>query len=545
MKLFYTKILLPVSFLLFFIAPVTNAFGSPIYKNFRSHNHSIISKKVKREPVHHHFILSTSLLKKYVDRFNATQPQHVINYVPDKDAYSWLSKNVPLFTCPDSVIQQIYYYRWWTFRKHLVKTPEGFIFTEFITHVSFTGRYNTDSSALGHQIYEGRWLHDQKYIKQYIWYWLLHDRFESHPVFHNYSQWIDNAVYHQFLVTQDSNFVIPLVTDLNQDYKKWEEQRKEKNGMYWQYDVRDAMESSISGGRHEKNIRPTINSYMYGNAVALSKLSGIAHIDSLKREYQRKATRLKYLVEKHLWNKKAHFFEVLEAKTDKLSNVREEIGFIPWYFNLPADSAKYAKAWLQLRESDGFKAPYGIRTAEKRSPKYMEYPCCHSEWDGPVWPFATTQTLIGLANLLNNYHHQPMTKEDYFSLLKQYAVSQHKNGKPYIGEYMDPKTGRWLRGNNPRSRYYNHSDYCNLVISGLVGLRPRPDNIIEVNPLIPKNKWKWFCLDNVEYHHHLLTILWDKTGKKFHKGKGFRVYVNGKLIIHSNTLKRVYGKIPS
>ena len=491
--------------------------------------------------------VTTDLLKKYVKHFNATQPQHVVNYIPDSLAYSWLSKNIPLFSCPDSVIQQIYYYRWWTFRKHLVKTPEGFIFTEFITNVSFSGIYNTDSSALGHHIYEGRWLHNPKYLNQYIWFWLLHDRYESHSELHNYSQWLENAIYHRYLVNKDSTFVVPLITDLDRDYRKWEKQRQEKNGMYWQYDVRDAMESSISGGRHVKNIRPTINSYMYGNAKALSKLAAIARIDSLKKEYHSKAKKLKRLVEKNLWNKKAHFFEVLEAKQgrDTLSNVREEIGYIPWYFDLPADSSKYAQAWLQLRDTSGFKAPYGITTAERRSPKYMEYPCCHSEWDGPVWPFATTQTLIGLANLLNNYHRQPMTKQDYFRLLKQYAVSQHKHGKPYIGEYQSPTTGKWLRGNNPRSRYYNHSDYCNLIITGLVGLRPRSDNTIEVNPLIPQGKWKWFCLDNVKYHHHFLTITWDKTGKKYHRGKGLRVYVDGKLIIHSKTLKKVYGKIPS
>ena len=35
------------------------------------------------------------------------------------------------------------------------------------------------------------------------------------------------------------------------------------------------------------------------------------------------------------------------------------------------------------------------------------------------------------------------------------------------------------------------------MITGLVGLRPRLDDTIEVNPLIPTDKWDWFCLDNV------------------------------------------------
>jgi len=41
------------------------------------------------------------------------------------------------------------------------------------------------------------------------------------------------------------------------------------NGLFWQYDVRDGMEESISGSRTNKNLRPTINSYMFGNAGRL------------------------------------------------------------------------------------------------------------------------------------------------------------------------------------------------------------------------------------------------------------------------------------
>ena len=58
------------------------------------------------------------------------------------------------------------------------------------------------------------------------------------------------------------------------------------------------------------------------------------------------------------------------------------------------------------------------------------------------------------------------------------------------------------------------------MITGLIGLRPRLDDTIEINPLIPADKWDWFCLDNVLYHGHNLTILWDKNGDRYHCGKG-------------------------
>ena len=136
-----------------------------------------------------------------------------------------------------------------------------------------------------------------------------------------------------------------------------------------------------------------------------------------------------------------------------------------------------------------------------------------------------------------------MSSSIFFSEFQKYAMSHVMNGKTYIGEYQDEKTGEWLKGDNPRSRFYNHSGFTDLVISDLVGLKPRGDNVVEVFPLVPDNIWEWFCLDNVLYHGQQLTILWDKDGKKYGKGKGLRIYANGIQIAHAKKLKRLIAKL--
>jgi hypothetical protein len=83
-----------------------------------------------------------------------------------------------------------------------------------------------------------------------------------------------------------------------------------------------------------------------------------------------------------------------------------------------------------------------------------------------------------------------------------------------------------------------------LIISGLMGLRPRADNIVEVNPLVPDDTWSWFCLDNVLYHGWIITIVWDKNGTRYGKGTGLRLYADGKEIAKSRLLGRVTGKLP-
>ena len=100
-----------------------------------------------------------------------------------------------------------------------------------------------------------------------------------------------------------------------------------------------------------------------------------------------------------------------------------------------------------------------------------------------------------------------------------------------------------MKGDNPRSSYYNHSGYADLIINDLIGLRPRADNVLQIQPLIPQGKWDWFCLDKISYHGKLLTIRWDKDGKKYGMGKGFFIYADGKQVYKDEQLKVVKTKI--
>ena len=94
---------------------------------------------------------------------------------------------------------------------------------------------------------------------------------------------------------------------------------------------------------------------------------------------------------------------------------------------------------------------------------------------------------------------------------------------------------------NGRSRYYNHSTFADLLITGVVGLVPRADNTVEVWPLLPEGTWNWFCLDGVKYHGHMLTILWDQDGTRYHRGKGLMVLADGKEIAHADKLEKLTG----
>jgi hypothetical protein len=479
--------------------------------------------------------LDPNMLSGYVAHFNSMENENVTNFISKADSLNWLQKEIPLFECPDREVEEMYYYRWWSFRKHIEHTTNGFVFSEFLT------RQTPVSSALGHQIAEGRWLRDQNYLDDYISSWFRDET--SRQQLHKYSQWLDDALWRRYLVTLDKRFLISLLPDLTNDYQQWENERLTSRGLFWQYDVRDAMEESISGSRINKYLRPTINSYMFANARAIAKIAQLAGNEALDESFNAKAAELKKRVEENLWNNEAKFFEVRHDDGD-FSNVREEIGFIPWMFDLPDDKDIYNAAWLQLPDPQGFSAPFGITTAERRSPFFRTHGYGHCEWDGAVWPFATSQTLDAFANFLHHYKQRVTSKNDYFDAFLTYVHSQHADGKPYIGEYLDENTGQWINGKGGRSRYYNHSTFADLIITGIVGLIPREDNTVEVSPLIPDNIWHYFCLDGVNYHSHWLTIIWDKDGSHYHRGKGLIVLADGKEIARARKLEELTGKLP-
>lgn len=476
----------------------------------------------------------------YIDYFNSMEDENVVQAIPNSQSSEWIEENVPLFDCPARNFQEIYYYRWWTLRKHIIATPTGYAMTEFIVPRSHADRYNMIACATSHHLYESRWLRDRQYAEQYLNVWFHGNNGGEMEKLHKFSSWLPDAVWNKWLVDGRSEFVDKMYDDLKADYNYWEQNNRLENGLYWQGDVQDGMEESISGGRRQRFARPTINSYMYGNAVALANMAQMRGNQADQALYRAKADTIRELILTKLWNSDDSFFETLRA--DTLACVREAIGYIPWYFGLVPDKAEYAVAWQQTTLDDGFDAPFGLTTAERRHPQYRTHGTGTCEWDGAVWPFATSQTLTAMIRHLNTQTNHTIGDTLFVHYLTRYVESQYRRSRPYIGEYMDPDTGAWLMGDRERSRYYNHSTFNDLIITGLCGLQPRADQTIEVNPMVPHD-WNWFCIDALPYHGRLLTIVWDRDGSRYHQGSGLQILIDGKSVAQRNDIGRLTAQL--
>jgi hypothetical protein len=485
----------------------------------------------------------------------------------DNRDWSWYRANIPFFDCPDREINTTYYYRWELLTKHLTygSIASGYSFTEFIDRPFWSGAYGAISCPAGHQLYEARWLWDERYSRDYARYWFQTPGAQPR----RYSTWLADAVWAMQLVQGNDGFARALLPDLIANFRGWKTDHfVPETGMFWQIGHDDGMEYNINSRqtsdivRGGPGYRPSFNAYMWADMRAIANIAEASYDTVTAAEFRAKADALKMKMQSSLWDPARQFFinrfknderdaegNVVKAgsltyETGKFAgnpHGREEIGFVPWQFNMLDPG--YEAAWQFLMKPDYFAAPFGPTTVERNDPLFVLQPkCCW--WSGMSWPYATTQTLKAMANLLQNYRQNFVTRGDYFNLLRTYALTQRKDGRPYIAEAANPDTGSFAGHDSPNhSEHYFHSGFNDLIITGLIGLKPRADDLLEIDPLAPAD-WPWFILDDVPYHGHLLTVIWDRTGDHFHRGAGLQIICDGRKIGSTPILDKLTARLP-
>src|SRR5215212_4849487 len=138
----------------------------------------------------------------------------------DNRDFDWYKANIPFFECPDADIVATYYYRWELVTKHLTygSPTSGYSFTEFIDRPFWSGAYGAISCPAGHQIYEVRWLADERFAHDYARYWLRTEGAQPR----RYSTWLADAVWATHLAQDDPAFAKDLLRDLVANYEGWE-----------------------------------------------------------------------------------------------------------------------------------------------------------------------------------------------------------------------------------------------------------------------------------------------------------------------------------
>ena len=490
----------------------------------------------------------------------------------DNQDWDWFVANIPFFDCPDQEIVTTYYYRWELITKHLTygNPDTGYLFTEFIDRPFWSGAYGAISCPAGHQLYEARWLRDPRIARDYARYWL--ETPGAQP--RNYSTWLADSLLAVDAVHPDPQLVQRLLPNLIKNFDGWKKRHYDESvGLFWQTGHDDGMEFNIASRqtqdilRGAPSYRPSFNAYMWADAKAIAEMSRRVGKLEIAKEYDSFADGLKETMLKKLWDPKRKFFFPMFKNNEERDGYtipagslvyqegrfagdnhgRELIGYVPWQFGMLEPSDAYDEAWAKLMDRDGFYADYGPSTVERNDPMFLlQKGCCW--WSGQSWPYATTQTLKALANLLQARKTEWISAEDYAELLHIYAKSHRKEGRPYLAEALHPDTGSFEGhdGYN-HSEHYFHSGFCDLVITGLVGIEDgHKDSSVQtlsIRPLVPSG-WEYFALDGLQVRGHEVSVVWDKAGSRYGKGEGLLVFVDGKLAKQSKEMVPLETELP-
>lgn len=257
-------------------------------------------------------------LADYVAEFNATDEELYTNAIPNAAALAFLEGNVPRFECPDADIERTYYFRWWTFRKHLRKTTDGWVITEFLPDVGWAGKHNTISCPLGHHLREGRWLRDPQYVDDYVTFMVRKGNVNGPRAYACWPAW---ATLERESVTGDSSVADRLLDDFIANYGAWERGWeaciwtsesewtlrtgfKPASGLFELDACHEGSEFALSS----EGARPVINSAMWAEATAISTIAARRGRGDVARRFAEKGNALGKAIRDRLWNGEKGFF---------------------------------------------------------------------------------------------------------------------------------------------------------------------------------------------------------------------------------------------
>ncbi|KAI1383717.1 Six-hairpin glycosidase-like protein [Hypoxylon trugodes] len=456
---------------------------------------------------------------------------------------TFLKRNIPFIDIPDSLIQDVYYYRWTSIQRNLryIKAGTGYMCTEFVQPVGYAKAFGSIDAAAGHQIDESRWLRDAFYGDDYI---QLYTRGPADAL--QYTQWILDAMSRRAMVTGDSRFLATQLDDMVRLWNEWDQVFDAAAGLYYYQPVWDAQELSLPGFVADPNdtdwtlrkdgpdtFRPSHNAYMVANSRAIARAAKLARDGFREILFSNLADDLEIAMYKRMWAPEQRFFmDIIRPNNPNLTRLtgREQVGLFPYRFGIGLNKTYAQPAVDSMFDLEGFLAPYGPTTLEIRDPWFMairpDSYCCY--WNGMSWPYSTSHTLKSLAEIYRSGVTN-VTAEQYFQYLRMYALTQQKNGQPYVAESHYPFLNAWSADGWNHSEHYDHSTNNDDVITGLFGVIPQEGNVLKISPIVPKN-WTYFALENLPYHGHLVTLLYDKYGSRYHQGRGLTVFIDGKKV---------------
>ena len=499
-----------------------------------------------------------------------------------REYQAWFDANLPYFDCSDPEVRTMYYHRAYVLRKNLLEPKLGRMKwpTQSEGRWRSTWYPNVISYGAAHQVREARWLANPEYWQGHLRTWAENEKpdgvFPSHvtvagPAGGQYTDWITSTAWEGSLIHPDNAFLAQVVDKLADNVRGWQKQYDPDGdglllvdshwwtGMEYQpsffYFSGYKVASNFSEPARQVSLdRVDLTAYNFGNAMAVARIYRRLGQPEKAKEFDDLAAKIARAVIGKMWQPDKKFFYSLRTADHALADVKEVIGVYPFYFGMVPWGQGFESAWASILDPAQFWTKWPVASASKECPAYSQHNwpndgrAAGCMWNGPTWPHANSLVLTAMARTLratrdHRVSNSPLKQEHLWRSSPHSPEAQYRNQDirhPWTGEFYNGETGQWKTA----ERDYNHSTWLDILIPELIGLVPRDDDVLEVDPLLPEDALRYFLLDGQRYHGHDVTIVWDapRPGSADFLGdgrKGLDVFVDGKLAASAHALSRM------
>jgi hypothetical protein len=494
---------------------------------------------------------------------NRVDDRHVRQY------NRWFADNVPYFDASDAAAKKMWYYRWWIVRFHLVEGAT----TDLTGPAFYEGKLGFDNVigfAVPAQIKELTYLRDGRFglsqaensYRNRAASGAVKDPPGSPYWGETYSHWNAAALldFHRVHPIDDAALK-ELLPAMAGDVRAWlsaydrdndalpERERPRVTG----YDLDILSYWYFNNTRLDLRAEPPslervdFASFVYGNAVATSELAKAVGDQTLAADMAAQAERVRTATLTNLWDPGDSFFYPQTAAAHQRIPIRELHAFFPFTFQLAPDEPSYVAALAPLVDPAEFWARYPPVITSQRHYRTWSW-----EMDGLTRNIAPHPISMGgrtLIQVLKHYKQSSVTPDHFMQLLARFNELVYPGvhpsdplWRPNVHEYYSEwePNSRSLRPKPSDISHDFHSMYCSLIVEGAVGLTPRSDAWIELQPLA--RRWDYFLLDRLRYRDRDLTIVWDRPdGQVRYPGlpEGFSLLIDGEMAFTRPSLDHV------
>ncbi len=226
-----------------------------------------------------------------------------------------------------------------------------------------------------------------------------------------------------------------------------------------------------------------------------------------------------------------------DLTTGNLVCWKDQQNFLPFVAGIPPDTAQYTQALRFYANSADYPIfpEYTADQADKAAATAFGQPGTNNFSNIN----ATIQAQVYGASL-RHYPTPYITAQMYKEMIEWLTWNEDINGNNQL-----PDNNEYYFNWNPTTQTLGRSSinhdtlgsYNRMIFQDIAGLQPRVDSTIELWPI--DMGYDYFTVNNMSYHGHNVTIVWQRPGTTQHyplAPMGYSLYVDGQLAFTASDL---------